>query len=61
MYMLESFHFMEKICIKNMGVGLQHSFEKNKPQLCCFLQKLSLVIIFVCPLLEIMFRIITEF
>ena len=32
---------MEKVCIKNMGV--QHSFEKMKPQL-CFFKKPSLVV-----------------
>ena len=41
--MLERFHLMEKIftCIKNIGVW--HSFEKMKPQLCFFLKKPFLV------------------
>ena len=43
MFMLERFHLMEKICIKNMGV--EHCFEKMKPQLCFFsLKKPSLVV-----------------
>ena len=40
MFMLERFHLLEKICIKNMDV--YHSFEKMKPQLCFFLKKASL-------------------
>ena len=34
--MLEWFQLMENICIENMGV--KHSFEKIKPQLCFFLK-----------------------
>ena len=45
MFMLEWFHLMEKICIKNMGV--YNSFEKMKPQLCFFLKTFSTLFLFL--------------
>ena len=34
---------MEKICICTKNIGVWHSFEKMKPQLCFFFKKLFLV------------------
>ena len=44
MFMLEWFHLMEMICIKNMGI--YHSFEKNEIATMFFLKKPSLVFLY---------------